>query len=136
MINFCFGEKVSYGCPTEQFSFQKINKISSVGSVEIYKFIIVMLQLWHPFTGASENLGIQLRGVLDSAWTEFSNLYALKHGRKKGKKNRKIPKFSIFLGHPMFSTSVGTSQIKFWLFENKFWIPDTQIFRINFRFGE
>ena len=48
-------------------------------------------------------------------WLTFY-LYLLKTGWKKGKKNSKISKLLIFLGHPMFGTSAGTSKLRFWLF--------------------
>ena len=41
-------------------------------------------------------------------------LYLLKTGWKKGKKNSKISKLLIFLGHPMFGTSAGTSKLRYW----------------------
>ena len=72
-----------------------------------------MLQLWQPFTGAYEKVGIQLRGVLDWVWNYFFQnwltfyLFVWKDGRKKGKKNSKTSILWLFLGHPMFGTSVG-----------------------------
>ena len=101
--------------------FKKLTKIHQWVHLRFINFIISASTLT-PFYGGFWKRRNTIKGCFGFSmnwifqnWLTFY-LYALKHGRKKGKKNRKILKFSIFLGHPMFSTSVGTSKIRFWLF--------------------
>ena len=58
--------------------------------------------------------GISMNWTFRNGLTFY--LYVLKTGWKKAKKNRKISKLLVFLGHPMFGTSTGTSKLRLWLF--------------------
>ena len=107
---------------------------------DLTNFKIEMLQLWYHFTWAIQKVGIKVRSVLESAWTELLRIGWLfisrfwKLGEKGERKRAKYQNYWFFWDTLCSARPQGPQNSDFDYCENEFRIPDTQIFWNNFCF--